>query len=1112
MKEVENDSTIIEERIVACDLNNLSGEDQKIYHSTPKQVENTKYRSKWIPSMKRKSIILLQREASAQDKTSDTIGVKSNSSKMNRRISLIPKRLSSNNFKTKDSKNDQLNSLKHTSAINYSDSHNRTTSITVHSDTSAMTTSSSDRHSNKSSSSVTEKGTIGKSISAIKKTFTLFSDSNSAENPSDGSDVEIDFDETLTDDSHSLRRTLSFTDSDRRQVISFVLGETGDNKSIMNVDSRPTPSTVSSSDKGVRQRSKTIDNIEKSENEVTGVLGSIANLVKINKSTSTVSLRAMANQPPELSFNFNALENLSNLSSGEILEHLIESYPIVYLCEALTTNNNDTLQSALSTYMTQFYDFTDEPLDFAMRKFLMINYLPKETQQIDRVIYAFAKRYNECNSHIGFDLDVVYILTYSITMVHTDKFNPNNKRKMSRYEFVENVDNAIQLERANKFSGNKNLFLKEVLGYFYDNITHCPLIKISLEQCDVALRCLKDKKPLPYPQANFSNGGYQDGSRPPSNATTTSSTISRSASQSSHTPIRKKSSSFLWSSLSVCDPYEFLVKNNIVELDSLRLLYGRNDISISYDNPFLSLNNELQLKSKTPNMLMIDTELDYYKANLAAKLDSDLLNNLWRNMTDDVSEYTFKIEKAKASFLLNQNTEAIPLNDTMGKEYYLTRAVKVGIIHIQETVPNSTQSNTLTTVPAPLPKTTDLLTTDPKILSNQKNLKWKPYFAILTPLGLFLFDDVSSFRMRSMKSTTKKARTTVVIEPTSPKTGVYKEFRNKSLLETRSPPIEASTFTPFSYFKSEKVENTKPLSPCLCLGADLFATRKFQNLEYDKIVNQPYGSNVSKVNISAELNIKNFSEPRERFKAGNRKFSRAVSGKNELNHTFFIYDKKSKNLCMVASEKELSSWIHSINAVNAFRLADVKHKPLDYTKVVEHNNIEINHSKFYEVNLKSRTHFSHSNAITITDENKSPRKRSNTEYVQSGKTTKVNPDSYSDFGVESSEVCDTEFKKESQINDLLSYNRYQKILDESSQEEMLPAYPHNDLLQHLYAIQNLKMTMPLQRKTKEELLYTIKIIAVKLEWMWYEKCKSQAITLISDYFARRINVIDGNDI
>jgi Sec7-like guanine-nucleotide exchange factor len=60
-------------------------------------------------------------------------------------------------------------------------------------------------------------------------------------------------------------------------------------------------------------------------------------------------------------------------------------------------NSADTFHvQALRTYIGQF-DFIDDPLDVALRRLLMEVGLPRETQQIDRVVEAFAGRYVQCN-------------------------------------------------------------------------------------------------------------------------------------------------------------------------------------------------------------------------------------------------------------------------------------------------------------------------------------------------------------------------------------------------------------------------------------------------------------------------------------------------------------------------------------------------------------------------------------------------------------------------------------------------------------------------------------------------------------------------------------------
>lgn len=54
---------------------------------------------------------------------------------------------------------------------------------------------------------------------------------------------------------------------------------------------------------------------------------------------------------------------------------------------------------ALRTYIGQF-NFVNDPLDVALRRLLMEVGLPRETQQIDRVVEAFAGRYVQCNPNL----------------------------------------------------------------------------------------------------------------------------------------------------------------------------------------------------------------------------------------------------------------------------------------------------------------------------------------------------------------------------------------------------------------------------------------------------------------------------------------------------------------------------------------------------------------------------------------------------------------------------------------------------------------------------------------------------------------------------------------
>lgn len=82
---------------------------------------------------------------------------------------------------------------------------------------------------------------------------------------------------------------------------------------------------------------------------------------------------------------------LERIEANNVDKSVIASY--------LSKTDDPFLLSVLRSYMRKFAFFGD-PIDMAIRKLLMQVELPKETQQIDRVLQGFADRYHECNPGI----------------------------------------------------------------------------------------------------------------------------------------------------------------------------------------------------------------------------------------------------------------------------------------------------------------------------------------------------------------------------------------------------------------------------------------------------------------------------------------------------------------------------------------------------------------------------------------------------------------------------------------------------------------------------------------------------------------------------------------
>jgi Sec7-like guanine-nucleotide exchange factor len=160
----------------------------------------------------------------------------------------------------------------------------------------------------------------------------------------------------------------------------------------------------------------------------------------------------------------NLPERREDDTPAKYLERLLEVVSRSVVAAAVSKNNDSFSQSVLRSYMRGFMFFGD-PMDMALRKLLMEAELPKETQQIDRFLQAFANRYHECNPGIYSSPDQAYFIAFSLLILHTDVFNKNNKHKMQKADYLKNTH-------------GEGIF-DDILEVFYDNITYTPFIHVE---------------------------------------------------------------------------------------------------------------------------------------------------------------------------------------------------------------------------------------------------------------------------------------------------------------------------------------------------------------------------------------------------------------------------------------------------------------------------------------------------------------------------------------------------------------------------------------------------------------------------------------------------------
>ncbi|KAF9980924.1 hypothetical protein BGZ75_007815 [Mortierella antarctica] len=147
------------------------------------------------------------------------------------------------------------------------------------------------------------------------------------------------------------------------------------------------------------------------------------------------------------------------------LERIKETVSKAELGNLLSKYSDPFHQAVLRVHMESF-DFRRDPIDLALRKFLLDFHFPKEAQQIDRVLEAFATRYHTCNPHLFRSSEVVYTIAFSLMLLHTDAHNKNVRFKMSKEQYV---------KQAKSIDG-VNTIPADILEVLYDNITYLKFV------------------------------------------------------------------------------------------------------------------------------------------------------------------------------------------------------------------------------------------------------------------------------------------------------------------------------------------------------------------------------------------------------------------------------------------------------------------------------------------------------------------------------------------------------------------------------------------------------------------------------------------------------------
>ncbi|KAK2876074.1 hypothetical protein Q8A67_020170 [Cirrhinus molitorella] len=123
------------------------------------------------------------------------------------------------------------------------------------------------------------------------------------------------------------------------------------------------------------------------------------------------------------------------------------------------SKNNDFSRLVAEEYL-RYFNFTEMTLDQALRAFLLEFALTGETQERERILAHFSRRYVQCNSSLTLSEDSVHTLTCALMLLNTDLHGHNVGKRMSCTQFIGNLEGL---------NGGHD-FPKELLKALYNSI------------------------------------------------------------------------------------------------------------------------------------------------------------------------------------------------------------------------------------------------------------------------------------------------------------------------------------------------------------------------------------------------------------------------------------------------------------------------------------------------------------------------------------------------------------------------------------------------------------------------------------------------------------------
>ena len=123
----------------------------------------------------------------------------------------------------------------------------------------------------------------------------------------------------------------------------------------------------------------------------------------------------------------------------KLLDDLLKGKIVKLKVSSLICGEDEVSQRRRAAFLKKFT--FGRPLLPALRHFLSSFALVGETQEQDRILHEFSKRYFDCTGE--FTVDIIHAIVYSCILLNTDLHISENEKKMTCNEYVSNTTGAI---------------------------------------------------------------------------------------------------------------------------------------------------------------------------------------------------------------------------------------------------------------------------------------------------------------------------------------------------------------------------------------------------------------------------------------------------------------------------------------------------------------------------------------------------------------------------------------------------------------------------------------------------------------------------------------------